>query len=274
MATRNKQYPGKRGFHYNPIAGTMDVFLDGERVGGFASFETLYADPTAAGTAVIGQQVQDPMGGMWRYCKAGAAITNPLDGAGAYKQPTDVTAGVTAVGSYTIAVSGSSDSTCTADQYANGTIIIGAAAGYRRFYHIKSNTVSSTTTTTLTLYHPVTYAIAGTEWATISPSPYADVRDLSAAGGYMSVVCWPLRAVASGYYFWGKTRGPVFGVVVSTVPGAASGARTCTFNGSDGALYLGSDAYGGSSWQWAGYVVPRTGGTYNAGDQDIMTQLE
>ncbi len=51
MATRNKQYPGKRGFHYNPIAGTMDVFLDGERVGGFASFETLYADPTAAGTA-------------------------------------------------------------------------------------------------------------------------------------------------------------------------------------------------------------------------------
>lgn len=276
MVTKNVKYPGKRGFRYDPKSKTIDIFLDGERMGGFASFETLYADPTVAATATIGQQVQDPMGGIWRYCHAGAAITNPLDGAGCYAQPTDCTAGAAAIGSYTLAVSEiTPDTSVAADQFANGTIVIGGSpAGYRRFYHIKGNTASATTTTTLTLYHPVTYTLAGTEWATIVPCPWYDVRNLSAAGGFMSVVCWPLRAVDSGYYFWGKTRGPVFGVPVETVPGAASGSRTTTFNGADGALYEGSDAYGGSSWQWAGYVISRTGGTYNAGDQTIMTQLE
>lgn len=242
---------------------------------GPAALSGLYKAPTSAKEAAVGALAEDELGGRWRYCKAGAAISNPLDGAGCYSQPTDFTAGATAVGSFTIALSaGSPARSAVANDFENGTIIIGAAAASRRFYMIKSNTAGTTTTTTLTLYSPVLVAIAGTEWATAVPSPYSDVRDLSAAGGFMSVVCWPLQTVTSGYYFWGKTRGPVFGIVVSTVPGAASGARTTAFNGSDGALYLGSDAYGGSSWQWAGYLIPRTGGTYNAGDQTIMTQLE
>lgn len=243
---------------------------------GTAVFEGLYAAPTSTPKARIGQVAEDELGGRWRYCKAGANITNPLYGAGCYAQPDDCTPGATAVGSYTIAVTAITPNTSVSeDQYAGGTIIIGASAANRRFYHIKSNTASSTTTTTLTLYQPVRYTIAGTEWATIVPSPYSDVRDISAAAGYMSVVCFPLQPVTSGYYFWGKTRGPVFGVVYSTVPGAASNDRTIVCAPADGAIRLADEAWNaGTSEQYLGYLLPRTGGTYAAGDQTFMLQLE
>ena len=210
--------------------------------------------------------------------RAGAAIgaSNTLLGCGSYSQPTDVTAGETAVGSWTISCSGSSDASCAKDQYANGVIVIGgSSATYRRFYHIKSNTASTTTTTTLTLHQPVTYALAGTEWATICTNRFYDVRNIDAAGGYMSVCCMPLRAVASGSYCWAKVRGETFGVVSSTVPGAASEDRMVVFQGSDGALIMADEAYNGSrSCQIAGWIMPRTAGDYAAGDQSFWLQIE
>uniref|UniRef100_A0A6M3J3R8 Uncharacterized protein n=1 Tax=viral metagenome TaxID=1070528 RepID=A0A6M3J3R8_9ZZZZ len=239
---------------------------------GFISFEAAYAAPTATATAKIGELREDEMGGRWRYCKAGAAITNPLLGLGCYAQPADNTPSATAIGSMTLIVT---DATCTADQYANGTILIGAAAAYRRFYHVRSNTASDGTYTTLTLYHPIRYAIAGTEWATIVPSPYSDVRHISAGAGLMSVVCMALQTVTSGYYFWGKTRGPAYGIVSSTVPGAASNDRAIVFQGTDGALIMADEAWNaGNSQQYAGYLLPRTGSTYGGGDQTFMLQLE
>ena len=243
---------------------------------GYASFDMLYAAPTSTAKAMIGQVAEDQLGGRWRYCKAGAAIANPLLGVGCYALPDDCTPGATAVGSYTIAVTGlGTSSSVTKDQFQNGTIIIGAAAANRRFYHIKSNTSSTTTTTTLTLWHPVRYAIAGTEWATIVPSPWSDVREIDDAAGYMSVVCMPLQPVTSSYYFWGKTRGPTFGVVSSTVPGAASNDRAIVFQGTDGALIMADEAWNaGNSQQYAGWLIPRTGGTYGGGDQTFMLQLE
>jgi len=247
---------------------------------GYASFDMLYAAPTSTQKAMIGQVAEDQMGGRWRYCKAGADLcsSNTLNGAGCYAQPDDCTAGATAVGSYTLAVSGITPNTSvTKNQYQNGTIVIGgSSAGYRRFYHIKSNTASTTTTTTLTLWHPITYAIAGTEWATIVPSPWSDVRDMSAAAGYMSVVCFPMRAVSSGYYFWAKTRGPVFGIVYSTVPGAAANDRIITTAPADGSIRMGDEAWddAGESTQHLGWLIPRTGGTYAAGDQTFFLQLE
>ena len=241
-------------------------------VTGRAVFEGLYAAPTVDPVATIGDVQEDEMGGRWRYCKAGAAISNPLLAAGGYAQPTDLTPGITAVGSYTIACTGSGDASCTKDQYANGTIIIGAAAANRRFYHIKGNTASSTTTTTLTLYHPVRYAIAGTEWATINPCPWADVRPM--AGNYMAAVCLPFQPVASGYYFWGKTRGLSFGTVHSTVPGAAANDRALIFSAAGALMMADESFYAQTSHQLAGYLLPRTMGDYAGGDQGFMLQLE
>lgn len=246
-------------------------------VTGRGSFEELYSAPTSTQEYAIGDLMEDELGGRWRYCKAGAALTNPLNPMGCYSQPDDCTPGATSVDSFTIAVTGITPSTSvTADQYAGGTIIIGAAAANRRWYHIRSNTVSSTTTTTLTLYHPVRYAIAGTEWATIVPSPYSDVRPFgSGDSGFMSAVCMPMQPVTSGYYFWGKTRGPIFGVVSSTVPGAAANDRLVVFQAGDGALVPADEKWNaGTSEQIAGYLIPRTGGTYAAGDQTLMLQLE
>ena len=247
---------------------------------GIAPFSALYADPTTTAKGTIGSLAMDPMGGLWRYIRAGAALgtSNTLLGCGSYSQPTDVTAGATSVGSWTIACSGSSDATCVKDQYANGTIIIGGStATLRRFYHIKGNTASTTTTTTLTLHQPVTYALAGTEWATIATNRFYDVRQIDAAGGYMSVCCMPLRAVDSGSYCWAKVRGETFGVVSSTVPGAASGDRMVVFQASDGALIMADESWGKStpdSQQLAGWIIPRTGGDYAAGDQTFWLQIE
>lgn len=241
-----------------------------------APFSALYADPTTTPHATIGSKIEDPLGGLWRYIKAGAAITNPLLGCGSYSQPTDYAPGATSVGSWTIALTaGTPARTAVANDLANGTIIIGAAAGYRRFYLIKSNTVGTTTTTTLTLYSPVTYAIAGTEWATVTNNRFYDVRHLSAAAGLMSVCCMPLRAVASGSYCWAKVRGETFGIVSGTVPGAASNDRQIVFQGTDGALIMADEAFhAANSQQLAGWLIPRTGGTYAAGDQTFWLQLE
>lgn len=260
-----------KGFHRDHNANTLDIRFDGETATGFTSFETLYAAPTARQLAPLGHGVTDPMGGKWRYCKAGAALTNPLLAAGGYAGWTSITPAVSSVGDWSIDYTASSDASCTVDQYANGAVIIGAAAANRRYYHIKGNTVSATTTGTLQLFHPVRYAIAGTEWATINPCPWADVRILSSASTKMSACCMPLQPVTSGYYFWGKTRGPVFGTVAATVPGEAADDRMVVFN-SDGAFIMADESWNaGKSGQYAGYVMLNTNA---GGDQAIWLQLE
>ena len=243
---------------------------------GRGNFEQLYAAPTATPTATIGDVMEDEMGGRWRYCRAGAAITNPLMPAGNYSQPSDCSVTATAVGSFTIpCTSLTVYDTVAANQFANGVIIIGAAAANRRWYHIRSNPAATTDDVTITLYHPVRYAIAGTEWATLTASPYYDVRPFgSGTSGFMSAVCMPMQPVTSGYYFWGKTRGPIFGVVSSTVPGAAANHRLCVFQAGDGALVMAHEKWASTSEQIAGYLIPHTGDTYAAGDQTLMLQLE
>lgn len=273
----SRNIPGsKRGFGLigTGINKIMAIFYNGENHTGFADFETLYAAPTATATATVGQRVQDPMGGLWRYCLAGAAITNPLLVAGNYGYPEDCGVGVTAVGSMTIACTGLSVlSSILENQFANSTIIIGAAAANRRFYHIKSNPADDEDDAVMTLYHPVRYAIAGSEWATIVPTPWRNVQPM--AGGNVSGVCWPGQPVTSGYYFWGKTRGPIF-MVAGTVPGAVARDRYCVI-ATDGSVIMANESWGASvSDQPAGWLMPQTQGSYGSGDGDqtIWLQLE
>lgn len=238
-------------------------------------FEQVYKAPTVSLAGMgqhIGQLGMTPDGSLWRLFKAGAAISNPLQGCGSYDQPEDVTPSATAVGSRTLIVN---SSVATKNLYAGGTIIIGAAAAYRRFYHISGNTATSGGYSTLYLAHPILYAIAGSEWATIVCSPFRDVRSMTAAAGYMSVCCMPLQTVTSAYYAWGKVRGPVFGIVMSTVPGAAAYDRLVVFHTLDGSLLMADEAINANqSNQIAGWLIPRTGGTYAGGDQTLMLQLE
>jgi len=243
---------------------------------GVAPFSALYAAPTATAKAHIGQLAMDPMGGLWRYFRAGAAITNPLLGCGNYQQPSDASITAAAVGALTVDVTSLTvyDSVVK-DQFADGTLIVGAAAANRRWYHIRANTYNAADDTTLTLWHPVRYAIAGTEWATLTANPWYDVRHLSAGAGLMSVVCMPMQPVTAEYYAWGKTRGPIFGVVSSTVPGAASNDRLVVFQGTDGAMIMADESWNaGNSQQIAGWLIPRTGSTYAAGDQTVWLQIE
>lgn len=237
-------------------------------------FSALYAVPTSTPKAKVGQKTEDPMGGIWRYCRAGAAITNPLLVAGNNGYPSDCSVGATAVGSWTIACTSLTVfDTVTKDQFANATILIGAAAANRRFYHVSSNPAAATDDVVLTLHHPVQYAITGSEWATIVPSPYYDVRPM--AGGNVTGVCWPGQPVDSGYYFWAKTRGPIF-MVAGTVPGAVTRDRLGVV-ATDGSVIMADESWGsGYNDQIAGYLIPHTQGTYGSGsgDQTMQLQLE
>jgi hypothetical protein len=104
---------------------------------------------------------------------------------------------------------------------------------------------------------------------------FRDVRHISAGAGYMSVSCMPLRTVSSGYYCWAKVRGETYGVVSSTVPGAASADRLIVFQITDGALIMADEAWNaGVSNQVAGWLIPRTGSTYAGGDQTFWLQIE
>jgi hypothetical protein len=236
-----------------------------------APFSALYAAPTATKKAAIGQLAQDPEGGLWRYFYAGGTLTDLL-GAGCYAQPVDCTPYATDAGSWTLKVT---ETTCAKNRYANGTItLVCATGGYRYTYHIKSNTVSTGVYTILTLQHPVRTAIVATDYATLEPNRFVDVRSLTAAGaGGMSVVCMPLQAVTATYYAWGKTRGMCYGIPIAGAPGAGARERAITFGHGDGSLRVAAVVWNaGFSDQYAGYLVPRTD-TYG-GDQSFMLQLE
>jgi len=242
-------------------------------------FQQAYHAPSASLGDIghrIGQLGRTPDGSLWRLFKAGADITNPLLLPGCYDQPTDCTAQITAVGSETLKVT---ETTCAKDLYKDGSIIIGGAAtaALRRFYHIGGNTKSDDTYTTLSLHHPLVSALVATAWATMWPNRFRDVRPLNAAGGFMSAVCYPMQTVTATYYAWGLVRGPCFGTVSSTIPGAAANDRLIVVQGSDGALIMADESWGKGtpdSQQIAGYLIPRTGGTYACGDQHFMLQLE
>jgi hypothetical protein len=238
---------------------------------GIAPYSQLYADPTAAAHATIGTLAQDEDGGLWRYCYAGGTLTDML-GAGNYSQPKDCTPYATVVGSWTLKVT---ETTCAKNAYANGCIVlVCATAGARLTYMIKSNTVSTGVYTILTLKSPIKIAVVATDYATMHPSRFADVRSGTAATYYMSVVCMPMQAVTSTYYFWGKTRGVVYVIPSNTSPGAAARDRMCTFS-NDGSVYMADESYnGGYSDQLAGYLIPRTAGTYASGDATLFLQLE
>ena len=162
--------------------------------------------------AQMGAKLEIPDGRIFRYAKASAAISTGLvastDDVYKYDADTNDTFTAAAAGATQFTVSARTGDSL--DEYAGayfGNITNGEQ------YRIKSNTASSASKVTFTLYDPIKTAFAATDDYLITPNPYASVITATVSGGttaYDRAVGVTPIAITSGYYFWLQTKGVAF----------------------------------------------------------------
>lgn len=203
---------------------------------------------------------------VFRYCKAGAALSRFIGGFNNNAWPINAALTVeAALASQTMSVP---ETTAAVNAYAGGYITLFTSP--LQIYRILSNTVSDATNIILTLETTIRAVAVVTTWATGFKSPYADLRNITTgAVGYGSVMAVPVCDVPSGSYFWGQTWGPCYAVADGTVPGITAGARTVFFAQS-GNVEPYADS-GAGIGQIAGTIIPHTAN--GSGDQFYMLTL-
>lgn len=164
------------------------------------------------GNHALGCPMVLPDGREFRLCRAGfvgltgglfmSAISSALVARNEATNAVAITAG-----DRTITFTGSFSSTASA--YADGYIMFTQGTGVGEMYSIKSSTVSSGSTGTVTLMNPAgvnsDISINGTDLR-IYPSPYGGLK-VNPIDAQAMPVCVTPRAVTSYYYFWGQTKG-------------------------------------------------------------------
>jgi len=159
---------------------------------------------------------------IWRYCKNGAAalaIGVPIQSMPAVNAVADddMAVGVAAdIGDYVVSITSQAAMNLypfatEEDGLAEGYLIVNDGAGQGQCYKIKSSEAFSGTSQTLvTLYDPLTIALAtATSQVGIHQNPYANV--IVTAGTALSGICVgiPQFVVTTAYYyFWSQTGGP------------------------------------------------------------------
>lgn len=229
----------------------------------------------------IGSRLNTPDGLTWHYCRCGAnGVANAYRDRGmatmvVTTNPDDIATFLVAVAAgagATQLIVADLDVTHGVNYWANGKVEIWAnlavpIGSTMQQRTIKSSTASDGATVTLTLYHPLTYAVAAGEGMEICPSIYGNVDQADAIVGpnRRSIACVPLMSpITALYYFWGLTWGRCT-IAQSADMGLVDGQRQVTFNHADGTIrpsVLGE--------QIAGYLLPYT----PAAETAIMLQLD
>lgn len=154
---------------------------------------------------------------VWRYAKAGAAITisAPVQGAAhAHGEQDDdiVVAAASAIGVYTVTLTSTANLDTApnnvADDFAEGYLVVNDAAGEGQCYKIKSNEALVTTGNSIfTLYDPLIIALTTSSQVGLARNPYYRAIMTAAV-----VTGLPLgvaqHAVTDAYYFWLQSGGP------------------------------------------------------------------
>jgi len=158
---------------------------------------------------------------VWRYCKNGAAalaIGVPIQSMPAVNAVTDddMAIGVAAeIGDYVVSITSQAAMNLyplatNADGLAEGYLIVNDGAGQGQCYKIKSSEAfSGTSQTLITLYDPLTIALAtATSQVGIHQNPYANVIVVAAPVTGMCVGIPQFVVSTAYYYFWSQTGGP------------------------------------------------------------------
>jgi hypothetical protein len=214
---------------------------------------------------------------MYRFCRAGAAITKNWGCVNANKHLTGVT-GQSSEAALTVAIAAgdrrfsfADTNTRVKDYFKDGYVV--TMQTVMELHRIANSTVGDATSITCYLDGGDEFITADALGNTVNvyPSPWGNIKQgMAAASGFEGFVCCPKIAVASGYYFWGQVTGPYWTTVTSTWPLAAANDIEVVFH-IDGSFKMADEAYnGGVSNQIAGHVM--VSGNY--GDCLIMLQIE
>jgi len=231
------------------------------------------------GTMRPGQLGMTEDGSMFRLCKAGAAITNPLAFKVTYNNFQGGVTGTAIEGAATAIAVGDMDVTVTdatnsraANYYQDGYVCQPRASGDNIMRIWKSDAeVSDTYKLYVTAPFTTTQAVSST--IMVYPNVYNDVRNGDAGPlgtGYDRIIGYVNHDVTDAYYFWCKVRGPHWCHIGNGGwPGAASLDRAvCAYPG--GTLKFANDAWSTTSDQYLGFLVYAD----NYGDAMIMLAIE
>lgn len=244
------------------------------------SWSAVTTEYTSSKTFRTGMLGMTEDGSLYRLCKSGAAITNPLAAAiNRYRWLEGVTGdGAEAALASAIAVGDTSftfndTNSRVANYYKDGYAVDprSSAAGPTTI-HIWKSDAGSGTSVKVYVSAPFLKTNASGNTMQAYPNPWGNVRAAGAySAGYEHFCCMPGMPITSGYYFWGKVRGPFWCWINSTWPGAASEDRDCVFH-TNGTIVMADEKINTSavSAQRAGYLM--FSGNY--GDALLMIQIE
>ncbi len=245
------------------------------------SWRAVGAQYSSSKTYKIGALGMTEDGSLYRLCKAGAALTNPLAAKINYFTYLEgvtgtcaeaATSGAVAIGDTSVTVLDTS--TVAADYYKDGYAVIPSASSYDNILPIKSSDAGVGTSVKIYLNAPFTQIYASGGTMALYPNPWKDIRNAGAysAGNEQFAVESNIN-VTSGYYFWGKVRGPHwcwFAGIGGNWPGADAGDRTLCFHTNGAVDLLDRRVHTGTlSSQIAGYLMY----SGNYGDTLCMMQL-
>ena len=243
------------------------------------SFDAVTNQYAATRALHVGTKGMTEEGSEYRLCKAGAAITNPLAAKiNAYRylaavsgDVAETTAVAIAAGDRTVTITDATNARA-AEYYKDGYFTIPDSGTYDVFHHIWKSDAEVSDTYKLYLSDPMIYAYAAGLTVAVYPNPWKNVKNAGAySQGYETFICCIERPVTSGYYFWGKVKGPHWAWITGTWPGAAQNDRDVCF-WIDGTIKMQDEGINTSaiSLQRAGYAL--FSGNY--GDALIMLQIE
>jgi hypothetical protein len=245
------------------------------------AWKAVHTQYAATNTFRVGTLGMTEDGGMYRLCKAGAALSTMLrayinanrhgyGGAGGLigeSVEAPLTSAI-AVGdmSYTFTDATSS----VAENYYQYGYHVQPRSDGDVIRFVTSSDAESSDTFTIHVASPFTATNDAGNTVHTYPSPWGNIKaGMSTASSYEAFVCVPELAITSGYYFWGKVHGPTWLTVTSTWPLAAANDLDVAFH-IDGTLCMSDEGYTSMSKQRAGHVM--VSGDY--GDCLIMLQIE
>jgi len=238
-----------------------------------------YASTVAMRIGSIGMTEE---GGLYRLCKAGEALTNNLEGKVTYESmeggvngtcPEGVLATAIAIGDEYCELTDATNAR-GADYYLDGWVCQPRALGdcVRRIW--KSDAEASDVYR-LHVTAPFTAVNAVGNTINVYTNPYKDLRNGTAGGplgtAYDALAAYANHNVTSGYYFWGKRRGPhwVWVGALGTWPGAAAGDRVVSAYPS-GTIQMLDENVASTSYQTVGSLMHAN----NYGDCFVWLMLE
>lgn len=235
---------------------------------------------TAAGSYHVGMKGMVEDGSLYRLCKAGAALTNPLAAKiNSYRYLEGVTGDV-AETTVSTAIAAGDTSVVVADAtnardagyYQDGYAAIPSSGTYDVFHYVYKSDGEVSNTYKIYVTPPFVYAYAAGGTIAVYPNPWKAIKNAGAySGGYEHFACMAEMPITSGYYFWGKVQGPHWCWITGTWPGAAQHDRDVCF-WLDGTIKMQDEGINTSavSLQRAGYLM--FSGNY--GDALCMIQIE